>query len=53
MKFEISEEVLHNLFVFLDRVEIKGLKELSAMNMILDTLNNPMEEGDDENNKSK
>lgn len=38
MQIEISKEVLNNLLIFLDRVEIKGLKELQAMNQILDAL---------------
>lgn len=38
MQVEISKEVLNNLLIFLDRIEIKGLKEIQAMNQILDAL---------------
>lgn len=47
MKFEITNEVLNNLLVFLDRVSITGRKELSAMNQILYVLNNPIKEEKD------
>lgn len=46
MKFHINENVINNLMIFLDRVEIKGLKELTAMNEILNVLNNPIKEED-------
>lgn len=48
MKFEISKDVIHNLMLFLDRVDIKGLKEISAMNQILDILQKPLAEENNE-----
>lgn len=44
MKFEFNEVQLNNLFAFLDRVEIKGLKEIQAMNEILNILHNPLKD---------
>jgi len=41
MTYEINEQALNNLMIFLDRVNIQGLKEISAMNEILTILNNP------------
>jgi hypothetical protein len=34
----LTDQQKNNLLVFLDRVEIKGLKELQAMNEILTSL---------------
>lgn len=34
-KVTMSVDAVNNLYTFLDRVEIKGLKEISAMNEIL------------------
>ncbi|EDS77111.1 conserved hypothetical protein [Clostridium botulinum C str. Eklund] len=45
-KYEINENVAHNLMLFLDRVEIKGLKEIQAMNEIIDWFNSPIESVD-------
>ncbi|BAE47817.1 hypothetical protein G8S49_05880 [Clostridium botulinum C] len=42
-KYEINENVAHNLMLFLDRVELKGLKEIQAMNEIIDCFNSPIE----------
>jgi len=47
MQIEISKEVLNNLLFFLDRVEIKGLKELQAKNQILDALHPRVEQKED------
>lgn len=44
MKFEFTQEQLNNLMVFLDRAEMKGLKELQAMNEIINVLGNPIQE---------
>jgi hypothetical protein len=49
MKFEFNEAQLNNLFVFLDRVEIKGLKEIQAMNEILNILHNPLKDESKDN----
>lgn len=49
MKFEFNETQLNNLFVFLDRVEIKGLNEIQAMNEILNILHNPLKEENNDN----
>lgn len=38
MKLELNDNQINNLFIFLDRVEIKGLGELQAMNEILSSL---------------
>lgn len=50
VRYEFTEEMVNNLFTLLDRVEIKGFKELQVMNNILDTLNNPILE-DNKNHK--
>ncbi len=42
VRYELTEEMVNNLFTLLDRVEIKGFKELQVMNNILDTLNRPI-----------
>jgi len=42
IKFE--DNYVKNLMIFLDRVEIRGLKEIQAMNEILTALNQPIEE---------
>lgn len=44
MKIEMNETILSNLLVFLDRVEIKGLREVAVMNQILDVLQSPTED---------
>lgn len=38
IKLEMEKSVINNLLTFLDRVEIKGLQEISAMNQILSTI---------------
>lgn len=40
-QFNLSDEVLNNLMVFLDRVDLKGLKEVNAMNQILHVFTHP------------
>jgi len=50
-KIILSDNQLANLFIFLDRVEIKGFKEVQAINELLSALNNPLNE-EQESNKS-
>lgn len=40
---ELSEEQISNLLVFLDRVEYKGLKEVQAVQDIMNSLLSPMD----------
>ena len=42
--YRIDEENKNNLMFFLNRVEFKGLKELNAINNILECLSNSIEE---------
>jgi len=42
MKFELSEQVKNNILTFLDRVAFTSFKEVSAINEILQVLNNPI-----------
>lgn len=49
MKYELSENVLHNLEVFLKRVDLKG-EEVPAYISIINALNQPIK---DENIKEK
>jgi len=44
VKYEFNEQQICNILVFLDRTEIKGLKELQAMNEIIQVMNNPVQE---------
>jgi hypothetical protein len=44
MKYEISDEIKNNLFVFLDRVQFQGLKENAALNEIIMALSKPIQE---------
>jgi hypothetical protein len=44
MKFEFNESQLNNLIVFLDRTELKGIKEVQAFNEIMAVLNNPIKD---------
>lgn len=49
VKIEINKNAISNLITFLDRVEIKGIQEISAMNEILSIFmkeNTPAKEGD-------
>lgn len=41
LQVELTVEELNTILLFLDRVEIKGFKELNAMNQILAILQNP------------
>lgn len=41
MKYCLTDHQINNLMVFLDRVEVKGLTEIHAMNEILIALKNP------------
>ncbi len=41
---DFNENQLNNLLIFLDRIEIKGLKEIQAINEILTILHQPVEE---------
>ena len=54
-KYFITDGDLKNLIIFLNRVEYKGLEEVSAINKILAVLENPIEENDNipiNNNKN-
>jgi hypothetical protein len=44
LKYEISERVMKNLMSFLDRVDYKGLTEVSVINEILVILNKPVKD---------
>lgn len=44
MRYELSEQVLNNLIIFLDRVSFQSLKEHTALSEILGVLNNPIKE---------
>lgn len=46
-KYILSEEVINNLIIFLDRVQTTGHKERNAMNQIMVAISTPIE---DENN---
>lgn len=48
MKYELNENQLNNLIVFLDRVELKGIKEIQAINEILSIFTNPTKEQEKE-----
>lgn len=48
MKYEFTEQILNNLMVFLDRVSMTGIKELTAMNEILNIFKNPLKEEETE-----
>lgn len=39
MKIELSQQVINNILIFLDRCEIKGFKEVLCMQEIINTLN--------------
>lgn len=39
----MNAEIVNNLLVFLNRVEIQGFDEISAMNQILDVLHSPQD----------
>lgn len=45
-KYEISEQIMNNILVFLDRVDYKGIKEIQAVNEVLQVLNNPIQESE-------
>lgn len=47
MKIVLTDEQINNLFIFLDRVEIKGFKELQAFNEILAVFQKNKEEPED------
>lgn len=47
MKYELENDVINNILVFLDRVEIKGFNELKAMNKIVDALHSPIKENEE------
>jgi len=49
MKFELSEQTINNILIFLDRCEIKGFKEIQAMQDIINKLNSPIKEEIEEN----
>lgn len=41
MKYELSNEVVNNLMVFLDRVQVKGFQEIQALQEVVNALQNP------------
>jgi len=47
LKYEFTEQQINNLLSFLDRVELKGFKELQAMNEIINILQSPVQEQKD------
>ncbi|MEC0210241.1 hypothetical protein P4H70_14985 [Paenibacillus ehimensis] len=47
-KYEFSDTQISNLVAFLDRSEIKGFREIQAMNEIMHILNNPLLDEADE-----
>ena len=47
-KYIIPDHVVSNVLAFLDRVEIKGLKEVQAVNEIVKTFNTPLAEEETE-----
>ncbi|WP_158560866.1 hypothetical protein [Paenibacillus contaminans] len=52
IKYELTASHVNNLLIFLDRVEFKGIKELQAINEIMNVLTSPAgqanDQGDDE-----
>jgi hypothetical protein len=48
MLFELSEQAKQNILVFLNRLEYKGLDEATAVNEILVSLANPINENIEE-----
>ncbi len=53
MKFELNEDQLNNLLVFLDRVEFKGLKEFNALSDLLNCFTKDnIDKNSNENNKN-
>lgn len=46
MKYELTESQINNLIVFLNRVNYEGLKDINAINEILQSLNNPIDNKD-------
>lgn len=47
MNIEITTETANNIMIFLDRVEVKGLKEIHAMNEILNLIYKAKQENED------
>jgi len=50
-KYEISDNTLQNIFVFLDRIKYKGLKENQVLNEIVASLSAKLPT-DDEKSKN-
>lgn len=46
IRITLSQEALKNLFIFLNRVELKGYKEVEAFNEITKVLKTPIIETD-------
>jgi len=46
IRITLSQEALKNLFIFLNRVELKGYKEVEAFNEITKALKTPIIETD-------
>ncbi|GAV11282.1 hypothetical protein [Paenibacillus sp. NAIST15-1] len=50
-KYELNDDIINNILVFLDRVPFQGLKENQAINDIIHTLNSPIQEAPTIENK--
>lgn len=48
MKYELQEHQVNNLITFLDRCEIKGVKEVQAFQELINILNSPIQEEKEE-----
>ena len=46
IRVKLDKRQLQNLLLFLDRVEYKGLKEVEAINEIIELLNKASKEGE-------
>lgn len=47
-KFELTEQQLNNLTIFINRVKFEGLNEVQAINEIMAALSSPIAEGKSE-----
>jgi hypothetical protein len=50
MKYEISDEIKNNIFVFLNRIKFEGLNEANSAMEIVKVLNTPIIERESEIN---
>ncbi|MCA1021658.1 hypothetical protein [Halobacillus litoralis] len=51
MKYELNEQELNNLMLFLDRVEAKGLNENQAFSRLIQIFTSPIQEPNKKNTK--